>query len=236
MGIMKQLLCAVLLSLPLVAMSGEPLKGKFAGWVDIDAAGKLTSFTTGGAANPALANALREELQRLAFVPAQRGGIAVAVRTYVTGGYTLEEQGNEYVMRMTSAEVGPKHVALDLPKPPLRLMTMNEPGWVRVGFTVDRDGKPRDVSVEDGKGPKEIHRNVHESIMRWRFEPETVDGAPIETYVRADFTFAKQGSSVTVPDCPVDTTGRVRAPGQSLCKKVDTELRQSRSGRSISVP
>jgi TonB family protein len=236
MGIAKKLVLGALLSLSLTAAAAAPLEGRFAGWVDIDAAGKLNSFAPDGAANPALADALRQELQQLSFVPARWNGTPVAVRTYVTGNYTLEERGDEYVMRVAAAEVGPKQVVLDLPKPPLRLMTMNEPGWVRVGFTVGRDGKPRDVLAEDGDGPTEMRRNVRESVMRWRFEPETVDGIPIETYVRVDFTFAKQGSTVVVPNCPDDATGRVRATAQPVCRRVDTEMRPSVHGRTISVP
>jgi len=236
MGSAKTLVSAALLSLSLAAAADEPLKGRFAGWVDIDAAGKLTSFAPDGAANPALATALREQLERLAFTPARRDGAAVAARTYVTGGYTLESQGDEYVMRMTSAGVGPRQVTLDLPKPPLRLATMNEPGWVRIGFIVGKDGKPRDVLVEDGDGPREMRRNARESVMRWRFEPETVAGVPIETRVRMDFIFSRQGSTPAVPDCPDEATGRVRAPGQPACTRFDTELRASRAGRTISVP
>jgi TonB family protein len=236
MGIAKKLVLGALLFLSFTAAIAAPLEGKFAGWVDIDATGKLNSFAPDGAANPALADALRQQLQQFSFVPARRDGTPVAVRTYVTGHYTLEERGDEYVMRMAGAEVGPKQVVLDLPKPPLRLMTMNEPGWVRVGFTVGRDGKPRDVFAEDGDGPTEMRRNVRESVTRWRFEPETVAGKPIETYIRVDFTFAKQGSTVAVPNCPGDATGRVHAIEQPVCRRFDTETGPSRPGRTISVP
>lgn len=236
MGIARKLVLGALMSLSLTAAAAGPLTGRFAGWADIDATGKLNSFAPDGDANPALANAVRQGLQRLSFVPARRNGAPVAVRTYVTGSYTLEERGDEFAMSVVAAETGPKQDALDLPKPPLRLMTMNEQGWVRVAFTVGRDGKPRDVFVEDGQGPTEMRRNVRESIMRWRFEPEIVDGAPIETFVRTDFTFAKKGSTVAVPGCPDDTTGRVRATGQPACRKFDTELGPSVHGRTISVP
>lgn len=236
MGIAKNLVLGALLSLSLTARAAAPLEGRFAGWVDIDANGKLNSFEPDGAANPALANALRQQLQQLSFVTARRNGIPTAIRTHVTGSYTLEERGDEYAIRVAAAEVGPKQVALDLPRPPLRLMTVNEPGWVRVGFIVGRDGKPRDVLVEDGQGPTEIRRNVRESIMRWRFEPETVGGTPIETYIRVDFTFAKQGSTVAMPNCPDDTSGRVRATAQPACRRFDMEMGPSVHGRTISVP
>lgn len=227
----------VWLLMPIAAAAGEPLAGKFAGWADVDATGKLTSFVPEGNANVALVAALREELQKLEFVPARRDSAAVSIRTFVTGGYTLEPAGDGYVLRVKGAEAGPKQVGLDLPKPPRRLMTMNEPGWARVGFVVGRDGKPHDVVVEADNGPGEIRRNVRESVLRWRFEPETTIGAAIETPLQVDFSFAKKGATVVVPDCPSDAGGRVLAPGQRACKRIDFELvGPAIPGRTISVP
>jgi hypothetical protein len=90
--------------------------------------------------------ALRQQLQQFSFVPAKRNGAPAAIRTHVTRSYTLEERSDEYAMGVAADEVGPKQVVFDLPKPPVGPMTMND-GWVRVGFTVGRDGKPRDVGA-----------------------------------------------------------------------------------------
>ena len=226
----------IVLAFSFSAMAQERINGKFAGWADIDSSGRLTSFSPDAAANAALTKALRHELQQRAFVPARRDSSAVAIRTHVRGDYALEEKGDEYVLHVARAEVGPKVLLSDLPRSPQRVITMNESGWARAAFKVGADGKARDVVIEHSAGASEIRRNVRESILRWRFEPETVDGAPVETLLRKDFIFARVGTSIEREACPVENSGRVLAPGQAACETMEARIRSTLEGPSIRVP
>lgn len=229
------LVFTMILALPLSAGAQEIISGKFAGWADIDRSGRLASFAPDRPAHPGLVEALQHELLQMAFVPAHRDSGPIPIRTHVNGEYTLQAQGDEYVLHVERVNAGPKVLLTDLPKPPRRLAALNESGWARVVFTVGTDGKARDVTIEAAEGPSEIRRNVRESIMRWRFEPEMIDGAPVETRLRQDFIFAKSETSVELPACPPDNDGRVLAPGQTACETVETRLRAVGTG-SIEVP
>lgn len=223
------------IALPFSAMAHE--SGKFAGWADIDSSGRLSSFAPDAAANPALVKALRYELQQMTFVPARRAGNPVAIRTYVTGEYTLEPKGDEYVLHVAHVEVGPKITVTDFPTPPQRLMTMNEAGWVHVSFRVGRDGKAHDLVIEDSAGPSEMRRNVRNTVTRWRFQPETIDGSPVETQLHKSFAFAMQGAPSDPRACPtVDNGGRVLVPGQPACEVIDIRFSRIGTGRVDRTP
>src|SRR5688572_29210175 len=99
----------------------QSIKGWFKGWGEIDASGRLKSFAPDGKANPALAQALREELQGVAFAPA-RIDAGATIRTYLDGGYRLVEDGEGYVLQVTSINAGPKVITRDMPRPPHRLL------------------------------------------------------------------------------------------------------------------
>jgi TonB family protein len=215
----------------------QSIKGWFKGWGEIDASGRLKSFAPDGKANPALAQALREELQGVAFAPA-RIDAGATIRTYLDGGYRLVEDGEGYVLQVTSINAGPKVITRDMPRPPHRLLMLDEGSWVRASFVVDRSGKPKDVEIEDSGGAAELRRNVRASMLLWRFEPESVAGAPMETRLRQEFVFNAAGKQApTLPACPADESGRVLAPAQALCgHPMEVEMGEPQMGHTISAP
>lgn len=76
------------LAWPVSGLAGEggeaqSMDGYFRGWADIDASGRLQSFSPDGKAHPSIAEALRKELQGVAFTPARTDVGPVAIRTYL---------------------------------------------------------------------------------------------------------------------------------------------------------
>lgn len=244
-GIRVCLLSAVLVCGAPSARAQTPspadLTGHFAGWSEVDASGRLTAFTPHGAAVPAVAQALRAELDKQRFTPARApSGTARTVRTFLTGRYALEAVDDGWVLRIRELSAGPRLTAQVAPRPPQRTFTVGESVWMRVAMTVQADGQPNDIVIEELQGPAAFQREAREALRKWRFEPESVGGQPIATAIRQDYSIRlEEKAAPSGPPCPEDTSGRVLAPGQTSClPMIETTLSQ-RSGRGrnhISVP
>ena len=222
----------------LEAEQNKSIDGHFKGWADIDASGHLQSFTPDGKAHPAVAQALLNELQRIGFTPARTDAANAPIHTYLTGEYRLVPDADNYALQLKSVRTGPRPLTVDMPQPPRRLMTMDEASWVRVSFAIDRSGRVKGLIVEASGGATELRRNVAKSMQYWRFEPESINGAPIETVVRQEVAYFNHDQPPpSLPPCPADDGHRVLAPEQSSCLfPMSIQLGEPRMGRSISVP
>lgn len=49
---------------------------------------------------------------------------------------------------------------------------------VKVAFTVDENGQPRDIKIM-GPRDRDLARSLVPAIAQWRFTPATKDGAPV---------------------------------------------------------
>ncbi|MFC5579207.1 energy transducer TonB [Lysobacter niabensis] len=241
MGFRALMLAA--LAWPLLAVAGETgdsqlIDGNFKGWAEIDASGRLQSFAPDGKAHPAIAQALQQQLQGVAFKPARQGAGSVGIRTYLQGEYRLVMDGDSYVLQLKTFHAGPKPLTLDVPRVPLRALQLDEASWLRASFVIDRDGRAKDVLIEESGGSSELRRNVAKSMPYWRFEPESVAGTPIETAVRQEFLVYAASKPKPIPTpCPADASGRVLAPEQTSCRhRMEVSLGESQLGRDISIP
>jgi TonB family protein len=240
MGFRVLMLALLAASFPGWAASaeGQSIDGHFKGWADIDASGRLQAFAPDGKAHPAIAKALQQELQRVAFTPARTQAGPAAIRTYLSGGYRLVAEGDGYALQLTEFRAGAKALTMDMPQVPLRTVTMDEESWVRTSFVIDRNGRARDVVVEASGGASELRRNVVKAMPHWRFEPESIAGVPVEAAVRQEFVFYSHDRPPPVlPPCPADAGGRVLAPDQTSCLHVmQIELGEPQIVRSVTVP
>lgn len=221
--------------------SAEKLQGRFAGWSEVDASGHLTAFTPDGPAVPAVAQALRGELDRQVFTPARdASGSPHAIRTYLSGAYALEPVDEGWLLRITDLKVGPKPIARVMPRPPHRTVSVGESVWMRVAMTVQADGKPDNIVIEEMHGPQAFLREARDAFEKWRFEPESVGDQPVATALRQEYSIGlAEKTPPSGPPCPKDTSGRVLAPGQTSClPMIEVTLsKTSERGRNhISVP
>jgi TonB family protein len=217
-------------------LEATSIKGYFTGWAEVDAEGRLQAFVPDGKGNPAIVDALQRQLHGLAFVPARRSSQPIPVRTYLRGGYSLQQEGADYVLRLSGVSAGPKAVKAIAPQSPSRLHATRENIWARVMFVVDPRGRPKDIIVEHHGGSAEIERTARQSISRARFEPEVSNGTPIETVVRQEFLYGWDDATLAeLPPCPVEQTGRVLAPGQSPCDRMEFVFSKKTLGKSITV-
>jgi TonB family protein len=65
-------------------------------------------------------------------------------------------------------------------------------GWVEVDFVVDRDGRPRDVTVVDAQPAGSFERAAVHAVGRYVYEPFAVDGLVYERRVRLMIRFTLQ--------------------------------------------
>ena len=53
-------------------------------------------------------------------------------------------------------------------------------GWVQLGFVVTKSGEVIDPIVEDSSGSSRFEKAALDAARRWRFEPATLEGEPVE--------------------------------------------------------
>ncbi len=72
---------------------------------------------------------------------------------------------------------------------PLQARRRGVEGWVKVILTVNENGFVEDVTVLDADPAGVFERSVEACVMNWRFEPGTVDGAPVRARVETTIEF-----------------------------------------------
>lgn len=66
------------------------------------------------------------------------------------------------------------------PRPRWRNLEPDPAGWVDLSFVVDAQGKTRDVTVTDASPAGRYDEAASAAVRRWRFEPVTEGGQPVE--------------------------------------------------------
>lgn len=76
------------------------------------------------------------------------------------------------------------------PKYPEEAIKKHEQGTVLLDVLVGVDGKPISITVNRAsKAPPELVKAASDAAMRWRFNPATEHGKPIQSYARIPVTF-----------------------------------------------
>ncbi len=72
---------------------------------------------------------------------------------------------------------------------PARALRSGIEGVVTVEFTIAVDGSVKDPVIVKAKPPKIFDKSVLKSISKWKFNPDIVDGKPVEKRARQDVKF-----------------------------------------------
>lgn len=75
---------------------------------------------------------------------------------------------------------------------PARALRSGIEGVVTVEFTIAVDGSVKDPVIVKSKPPKIFDKAVLKSITKWKFNPDMVDGKPVEKRARQDVKFKLQ--------------------------------------------
>jgi TonB family protein len=94
---------------------------------------------------------------------------------------------------------GPKGIDVPPPTYPIGERQSRAEGWVIVNFMIDQQGKPYELSVADSTGNRVLNSAALEQVAKWRFEPATLNGKPVDAgdHVKMEFllTNIKRGTS-----------------------------------------
>ena len=72
---------------------------------------------------------------------------------------------------------------------PMRARRRGIEGSVKVGFIVDEEGNPRDITIIEAQPPDIFEDSVRRCVSGWRFKPGTVDGMQVQTRVETVIRF-----------------------------------------------
>jgi protein TonB len=75
------------------------------------------------------------------------------------------------------------------PTYPKRALRSGIEGIVTVEFTITIDGSVRDAEIIEAKPPNIFDKSVLRAISKWKFNPDMVDGKPVEKRARQDVKF-----------------------------------------------
>lgn len=110
-----------------------------------------------------------------------------------------------------STQIAPTQpLAVETPPPqyPAELACAGIGGQVGIILTIDVNGNPKNVRVEDSSGSPPLDQSAVDAVKGWKFQPGTSRGEPAETPLRVPVTF-------TVPDMDSER-----------CAEVSTDLAQ----------
>lgn len=94
---------------------------------------------------------------------------------------------------------GGEPLELTAPQYPRRARVRGLQGSVGAAFTIDRQGRVRDIEVQESKPAGVFDRAVKEALAEWRFAPMTRDGEPVTRRVSKVFVFnLEDGAGATM--------------------------------------
>lgn len=87
----------------------------------------------------------------------------------------------------------PTPASIVQPEYPREALRQGQEGYVALEFTVTANGEVTNVAVTDSEPAGVFEQPVREAIRKWRFEPATEGGEPVEQRVRHQFEFNLDG-------------------------------------------
>jgi TonB family protein len=90
------------------------------------------------------------------------------------------EEGQPAVASPVELYKGPKGIDLQAPPYPLGERVDGSEGWVIVNMMIDTSGKPYEATVVESTGNPVFEKAALAAVEKWRFEPATVNGKPID--------------------------------------------------------
>lgn len=87
----------------------------------------------------------------------------------------------------------PAPASIVQPEYPREALRRGQEGYVELEFTVTANGEVTNVAITDSEPAGVFEQPVREAIRRWRFEPATEGGEPVEQRVRHQFEFNLDG-------------------------------------------
>lgn len=98
----------------------------------------------------------------------------------------------------TFSDFGSNQQAMPLyrvePRYPARAMKRGAEGYVVISFTIDPQGRPTDLKVQDAQPRRLFEKEAIRALRKWKYQPKIVDGkaiAQLDQTVRLEFKIQK---------------------------------------------
>lgn len=65
------------------------------------------------------------------------------------------------------------------PRYPARALKKGAEGYVLMSFTIDKTGRPTDITVVEAKPRRLFEREAKRALKKWKYQPKVVDGRAI---------------------------------------------------------
>lgn len=88
---------------------------------------------------------------------------------------------------VTARSTAPRLISGGNPAYPAALRSARIGGTVAVTLTVDSSGRVRNVQATSG--PQQLRAAAEAAVLRWRYDPATLNGAPVASDTRVSFSF-----------------------------------------------
>ncbi|HTW38832.1 MAG TPA: TonB family protein [Steroidobacteraceae bacterium] len=159
------------------------LKGSYGDSATVESIGRdFAARLLEQAARSARAGQLTEMSSELAL--AQHWGadpvLVQAVQQIATGRGTPMSGAAPATAPRLPPGFAPKRIRYQEPEYPQQALDEQISGSVEVGFTVDLEGRPRDVRVIASSPPRVFDRAALNAVSHWRYEPAIIDNVPTE--------------------------------------------------------
>ncbi len=135
--------------------------------------------------DPRLRSAAIEMVQNVRFAALRRGGEPVAARVQLPVTFAGSEDRVFELERLTKR---PVPTFQPPPEYPRALKMAGITGRAEIGFIVDQEGRVRDLIVLNATR-KEFADAAMEAISRWKFQPGSIDGRPVNTAMKQPLSF-----------------------------------------------
>ncbi len=66
------------------------------------------------------------------------------------------------------------------PQYPMKALQRNVEGYVVLSFTIDKNGRPADISVIEAKPEHIFEREALRALRRWKYQPKRINGEAVE--------------------------------------------------------
>ncbi len=117
------------------------------------------------------------------------GGGDFEVKLFTTMNKRVADEESDALCTMTDLDQPPRPVYQTPPEYPAELKQKKIQGSVLILFVVDRQGRVMDPKVQKSTHPA-FEGPAMRAIRRWRFEPGSRNGSPVQFKMRIPITFA----------------------------------------------
>jgi TonB family protein len=150
--------------------------------LNLDAAGAIVAAEPVGMVKPPVLAAIRGSLQKWRFAPARRGGQPIAAELVMP---VLCQQPTKWD---AGKQIPPKVISQEHPVYPYAMARFGLRGKVVIDFVVDDQGRVKGPVIAESDNP-EFDEPALKALRRWKFQPATLDGQPVNTRTRVPIVF-----------------------------------------------